>query len=395
MAIRSRAGARPAPGQRPGIEWLETRCVLSSPSAVGPLAFFSVDDFVGPVALAPPATLSVGGQGHGPGHSPGKTDNADTDEPGNDLVFFHGHQKGNTSPAAKQSSSANASSASQSILAAFNSFLKSLTAEFGSGSNDSTGSRAATSGVGVGNDNDGDHSVSSIQGNDGGFLGPVVDAGAMHAAAASGAEMSMPGRPSAGLQLADSEKAIDGASAAMLLRDRMASVVQTASTVTADNTRDGKSSLMPENYLSRQSAALLRVAPAGFLDMSGDDQSALQTPPTLRLVTADEATPVGAETLTPLAAEGSARLLDCLPKEAQVLHDAMRRFFDRLDSLEDGSGTPTVAKAATAAPWLLTGALLTVAGDAARRTARRATGWAAADRTTSTEPWGTLPGWGF
>jgi hypothetical protein len=318
----------------------------------------------------------------------------------------NGHQKGSASNSVSgNDANSSASSAAQSLRSAINSFLNSLFSDHSSGQANQTGGgaaasagtgnqsgAAANSGNGPGRDEDGAVAMpGSVAAGDVSLAGSVsLEGGAIRGSASGGALTNAVHALSP--QPGDGERSTDTL-AAMFLHDRMASTSQATSTFAGDAARDAKANLFAENGLSRQSAAPLRVNPAGYLDLSGSEQAADAAPTTLVQAPADEATAPGAETLTPLAADGSARLLDCLPKDAQVLHDAMRRFFDRLDALEEGMGMTNVAKAATG-PWLLTGALLTFAGDAARRTVRRASGWTA-DRATPTEPWDPLPGLGF
>jgi hypothetical protein len=408
MAIRSRVGARPAPGQRPCVEWLEIRCVLSAPTGWWLQPVLPVEGFIGPAAYSAPP--SAGPQpAHGQGHAKAidkdaQSDasvDAQADQDGN------GHHKAMGSGfAANQDSDGNgAQSGAQSFLAAINTFLQSLIAEFGYRAGHDSANAAAAGAA----DNDASAAarqaaggIASVTGSTSGIdasapgtvsldsLVSGVDAGSSRAAAAgSGGGMAAavhapPAFPTI----------IDGASAAQLLRDHVASVSQANSVAAGDVMRDGKNLLVPDSSLSKQAAAALRFGPAGFIELGGDDQPAEQILSVSEPTLSEGSAVASGAALPVLAAEGSARLLDGLPTDGRVLQEAMQRFFDRLESLEEGMGVPALTKAAVG-PWLVGGAVLTVAGDAARRRARKTGGWASADRVLATEPWGATPGLSF
>jgi hypothetical protein len=95
-----------------------------------------------------------------------------------------------------------------------------------------------------------------------------------------------------------------------------------------------------------------------------------------------------------LVPEGSNQLMDRLTINSEVLQQAMRRFLDQVDALQDNLGLSAITRSA-AAPLLLTGAVVTVAGDATRRRLRRAGGWTRAGRAHLADRGSLLPGFGF
>jgi hypothetical protein len=372
---------------------LEIRCVLSAPTGWWLQPVLPVEGFVGPAAY--PAPPSAHGQGHAraidkDAQSDASVD-AQADQDGS------GHQKAIGS--GQDSDGNGAQSGAQAIVSAVNNFLQSLMGEFGYGArNGSTNTaRAADNDTSAAARQAAGGSVSATAGATSATatvsldsLVSGVDAGSSRSAGVgSGSGLTAVVHAPLALQ-----PSVDGTSAAMFLRDHVASGAQATALVAGELVRDGKSLLVPDSSLSKQTAAALRFGPAGFIELGGDDQPAEQVLAISEPALSAGSAPERGAALPVLAAEGSARLLDGLPTDGRVLHEAMQRFFDRLESLEEGLGVPALTKAAVG-PWLVGGAVLTVAGDAARRRARKTGGWASADRVLATEPWGATPGLSF
>jgi hypothetical protein len=375
-----------------------------------------MNDFVGPHAIesqGPGVAAPAGPQDDvsPPGHSPGSEQPGNGNVPGGPLLGGpagnppndHGPGKGNhgagKSDANRPGGNDNngAKSAVDAAVTAINNLLTGLLGNAGNSQSeggDSAQTKATGATTGSASHTPAEHEAQTTlndsdadDGDDGGNPGPNLEAGASSNVAGRAQSIQVAG---------EGDKSSDPGSAIAATRDKISAIGATTLASPTEYNREFKNAVAADVAAVKIAALSARFGAAGFLD----EQAAGETPTVVdNLIASVDASHEGSRAAAleqaPLTPDGSIRLLDSLAADLPLLEQAMQRFFSQLEGLQQVL-TARNSATALAGPWLVTGAILTVAGDAARRKARKTSrGWVTAARANADDEYGPLVGLSF